>query len=53
MQLIGLPGLGAVTRKRELSKEAGAMPAAGISSGPPAIDCTVGGGTAAGSVRHI
>jgi hypothetical protein len=53
LQLIGLPGLGAVTRKRELLKEAGAMPAAGISSRLAAIGGTVGGGMAADTMCVI
>jgi hypothetical protein len=53
LQLIGLPGLGAVTRKRELLKEARAMPAAGISSGLAAIGGTLGGGMAAGTICII
>jgi hypothetical protein len=42
LQLIGLPGLGAVTRLRELLKKPGAMPAAGISSGLAAFVTTPG-----------
>jgi hypothetical protein len=53
LQLIGLPGLGAVTRLRELLKKPGAMPAAGISSGLAAIGGTADGGMAAGTMCII
>jgi hypothetical protein len=53
LQLIGLPGLGAVTRLRELLKKPGAMPAAGISSGLAAIGGTADEGMAAGTMCII